>query len=298
MAPAVRAAGYQRRPGHGSIAPVGDDRVRVAFSVAEDLPLVCCDFAQLARAFTNLVENALAYSPPDTAVVVGAEQRGEKLAVWVEDRGPGVSDSEKASIFDKFYRGAASERRPAGTGLGLAITREIVRTHGATLRVEDAEPNGARFVVSLPLAACRTERERVGAPEKTARVLVVDDEEQIRRALRSVLQRATTSWTRPPTPSTGLEQAAAHTPDVIILDLTLPGMSGLEACKRLRDWYQGPILILSVRDSDEDKIAALDLGADDYLTKPFSTGELLARLRALQRRARGSDITPAEIRVG
>ena len=65
-----------------------------------------------------------------------------------------------------------------------------------------------------------------------------------------------------------------------MLDLTLPGMSGLEACRRLREWYHGPILILSVRNSDDDKIAALELGADDYLTKPFSTGELLARIQS------------------
>jgi two-component system KDP operon response regulator KdpE len=138
----------------------------------------------------------------------------------------------------------------------------------------------------------------VGAPEKPGRVLVVDDEEQIRRALRSVLQTRSYIVDEAADAESGLELAAVHTPDIVILDLTLPGMSGLEACKRLRDWYHGPILILSVRDSEEDKIAALDLGADDYLTKPFSTGELLARLRALTRRAHGSDVSAIEIRSG
>ena len=90
----------------------------------------------------------------------------------------------------------------------------------------------------------------------------------------------------------------AHAPDIVILDLTLPGMSGLEACRTLREWYHGPILILSVRNADDDKIAALDLGADDYLTKPFSTGELLARLRALLRRTQGADASVSEIRSG
>jgi two-component system sensor histidine kinase KdpD len=131
-----------------------DDRLRVAFSLPEDLPPVCCDFAQLARAFANLVENALAYSPADSPVIVGAEQREDTLLVYVEDRGTGVPDQEKGSIFDKFYRGEASVSAPAGTGLGLAIAREIVRTHGARLWVEDAAPSGARFVVSLPLAEC------------------------------------------------------------------------------------------------------------------------------------------------
>ncbi len=91
----------------------------------------------------------------------------------------------------------------------------------------------------------------------------------------------------PATAEEGIELTAEHTPDIVVLDLTLPGMSGLDACRSLREWYRGPILILSVRNADADKIAALDLGADDYLTKPFSTGELLARIRALLRRTAG-----------
>lgn len=137
-----------------------------------------------------------------------------------------------------------------------------------------------------------------GAPERRSRVLVIDDEEQIRRALNSVLSARSYEVELAETAEEGLADAAERSPDVVILDLTLPGMSGLEACRRLRDWYHGPILILSVRDSDEDKIRALDLGADDYLTKPFSTGELLARLRALLRRARGSDVSVTEIDAG
>src|SRR5512133_1750875 len=85
------------------------------------------------------------------------------------------------------------------------------------------------------------------------------------------------------------------TPDLVILDLTLPAMSGLEAARVLREWYHGPILVLSVRSGDEDKIAALDLGADDYLTKPFSTGELLARIRVALRHAASRDSAPEPI---
>ena len=126
-----------------------------------------------------------------------------------------------------------------------------------------------------------------GAPERIVRVLVIDDEEQIRRALRSVLQVRHYEPLLAASAEEGLELAAEHTPDIIILDLMLPGMSGIEACGRLREWYHGPILVLSVLGNDTDKIQALDLGADDYLTKPFSTGELLARMRALLRRTSG-----------
>lgn len=136
------------------------------------------------------------------------------------------------------------------------------------------------------------------APARAVRVLVIDDEPQIRRALASVLKARHYDVELAETAEEGLELTAARTPDLIILDLTLPGMSGLEACGRLREWYTGPILILSVRDADDDKIAALDLGADDYLTKPFSTGELLARMRALLRRVRGEEGAAIEVQTG
>lgn len=137
-----------------------------------------------------------------------------------------------------------------------------------------------------------------GSPQRTARVLVIDDEGQIRRALKSVLEARQYRVELAATAEEGLAMAAERTPELIILDLSLPGMGGIEACQQLRAWYHGPILVLSVRSSDEDKIAALDMGADDYLTKPFSTGELLARLRALMRRTAGVDTSTSEETFG
>jgi two-component system KDP operon response regulator KdpE len=138
----------------------------------------------------------------------------------------------------------------------------------------------------------------VGSPERPARVLVIDDEEQIRRALRSILTARSYEVEVADSGEAGLAAAASHQPDLVVLDLTLPGKSGLEVCRELRTWLTAPILVLSVRDSDDDKIAALDLGADDYLTKPFSAGELLARIRALLRRVTADDASPAAITIG
>lgn len=135
-------------------------------------------------------------------------------------------------------------------------------------------------------------------PERSVRVLVIDDEEQIRRALKSVLESRGYTVDLAATAEEGLALTAERTPELVVLDLTLPGMSGLEACRRLREWYTGPIIILSVRSGDDDKIAALDLGADDYLTKPFSSGELLARIRALLRRSAGGEAGPSVIDAG
>lgn len=138
----------------------------------------------------------------------------------------------------------------------------------------------------------------MGSAERLARVLVIDDEEQIRRALRSVLTARSYDVDLAATGEDGLAAAAARKPDLVVLDLTLPGKSGLEVCRELRTWLTVPILILSVRDSDDDKIAALDLGADDYLTKPFSTGEFLARIRALLRRSATDDASTPVVTVG
>jgi two-component system KDP operon response regulator KdpE len=117
------------------------------------------------------------------------------------------------------------------------------------------------------------------------RVLVVDDEPQIRRALRTNLAARSYTVDLAASGEEALSLAAAHHPDVVILDLGLPGIDGLAVVEGLRGWSQVPIIVLSVRDAEADKIAALDAGADDYVTKPFAMGELLARLRAATRRA-------------
>lgn len=124
------------------------------------------------------------------------------------------------------------------------------------------------------------------------RVLVVDDEAPIRRYLRAALgaQGLTVYET-----ATGLEAINAvltHRPDIIILDLGLPDMDGIEVTRRLREWSQTPIIVLSVREAEQDKIAALDAGADDYLTKPFGTGELLARMRVALRKQTSAQNEP------
>jgi len=116
-------------------------------------------------------------------------------------------------------------------------------------------------------------------------VLVVDDETQIRRLLRVCLEAAGYRVEEATSGQEGITQAAQRRPDVVVLDLGLPDLDGVSVLKRLREWSQVPVVVLSVRDREEDKIAALDNGADDYVTKPFSTGELLARLRVALRHA-------------
>jgi two-component system, OmpR family, KDP operon response regulator KdpE len=119
------------------------------------------------------------------------------------------------------------------------------------------------------------------APE----ILIIDDELQIRRLLRVTLEGTGYRVREAATGALGLNEAAVQRPDAVILDLGLPDADGLDVLRRLREWSGLPVLILSVRGEEPQKIAALDAGADDYLTKPFGGGELLARLRVLLRRA-------------
>jgi two-component system KDP operon response regulator KdpE len=129
----------------------------------------------------------------------------------------------------------------------------------------------------------------VTATGPPTRVLVVDDEPQIRRALGVNLRARGYQVDLAETGEQALELAARHHPDVVVLDLGLPGIGGVEVIQGLRGWTSVPVIVLSVRESERDKVAALDAGADDYVTKPFGMDELLARLRAALRRAAPAD---------
>jgi two-component system KDP operon response regulator KdpE len=120
--------------------------------------------------------------------------------------------------------------------------------------------------------------------ETGQRVLVVDDENAIRRYLRAALSAQGFAIFEAANGQEAISSVVSNHPDLIILDLGLPDFDGIEVTRRLREWSQTPIIILSVREAENDKIAALDAGADDYLTKPFSTGELMARMRVALRR--------------
>jgi two-component system, OmpR family, KDP operon response regulator KdpE len=120
-------------------------------------------------------------------------------------------------------------------------------------------------------------------------VLVIDDEVQIRRLLRITLEASGYKVIEAAGGKDGLVEAATRRPDLVILDLGLPDMDGAAVLKRLREWSRVPVVVLSVRDRDDDKIAALDEGADDYVTKPFSTPELLARLRVALRHTQSTE---------
>jgi two-component system, OmpR family, KDP operon response regulator KdpE len=135
-------------------------------------------------------------------------------------------------------------------------------------------------------------------PEKPPRVLVVDDEPQIVRALKVVLREAGFQAVPAETASQALDLAAVHPPDAAIVDLVLPDGDGVEVTRTLREWSEMPILVLSAVGEEEQKVRALDAGADDYITKPFGTRELVARLQAALRRAAPAGEEPSIVVEG
>ena len=136
--------------------------------------------------------------------------------------------------------------------------------------------------------------------ERTATILVVEDEAQMRKFVHLALEAQGYRIVESETGKDALQQAAAYTPDLVLLDLGLPDMDGLEVTKRLREWSAMPIIVISARGRENEKVEALDAGADDYLTKPFGNAELMARIRVALRHAARSpqDPTSSVITVG
>ena len=255
----------------GALASIGPRAAGVDVDVDETHPRVLADPGLLERALANVIVNALNHSPAGARVRVVAGAAGDAVDVRVVDRGPGVPAGERERIFLPFQRlGDAGSGE--GVGLGLAVAKGFVEAIGGEVEMEDTPGGGLTMVIPSQGGAM-------------TRILVVDDEPQILRALGTNLKARGYDVDLAPTGEAALTLAARHHPDLVILDLGLPGIDGIEVIHGLRGWTQVPIVVLSVREGERDKVAALDAGADDYVTKPFGMDELLARLRAALRRA-------------
>ena len=171
-----------------------------------------------------------------------------------------------------------------GAGLGLAIARGFAEANGGRVWAESRPGQGATFALALPVVGSAGRVPRVSGQ----RVLVVDDEPQILRALATRLRGGGLRGRHGGDRRGGARRGRVRPPDAVILDLVLPDGSGTEVCRELRTWTEAPVIVLSAVGEEREKVAALDAGADDYVTKPFGVDELLARLRAVLRRA-GAD---------
>ena len=273
------------------VAPVAvgglDDSLRLELAVPEGFPLVLADPGLLERVLANLFSNALRYSPATRPPELQAQLDSGMVRLEVVDHG---------RAFQTRRRSGSSSRSP-GWPTGIPAW-------GSAWPWPRASPRpwaGASRPATPPAAASRS-RSRSRLPYQTSprsarsrdprarrrgmtRVLVVDDEPSILRALRINLSAREYDVSTAVDGTTGLAAVARDRPDVIILDLGLPDMDGTEVIHGVRGWTSIPIIVLSAWGQESQKVAALDAGADDYVTKPFGMDELLARLRAAVRRA-------------
>ena len=208
-------------------------------------------------------------------MVLRAERRGDDIILCVDDEGPGIEPEDAARIFEPFHHAHGSN----GSGLGLAIARGFVTANGGRIWVERAASGGASFVLALPVA------ELAPVADMTQSLLVVDDEPQFLRTLATNLRGAGYAVETAETVKAALSAAKEGQFDAVVLDLILPDGSGTDVCAGLRAWSDVPIVVVSAVGEEQEKVDALDAGADDYVVKPFPVAELLARLRAVLRRA-------------
>lgn len=275
----------------------GAQKVRVEWP--DGLPAVKADGRRISQVLANLLNNAGKFSPPDAPILVSAESDGQFVTVRVRNQGPGVPREKLPLLFKKFTQVQAEDgRRMPGAGLGLAICKGLVEAHGGRIWADSAGPGqGTEVSFTLPIATPEpaavpiagkpeTEHlEKVIRRERRLRVFAVDDDTRILRYLRRALEDAGYQAIVSDNPIEAIRLLELEAPDLLLLDVLLPGATGFDLLKRIREFSTVPVIFLTGRDQEEDMVHAFKMGADDYMTKPFSTSELLARIEAVLRRS-------------
>ncbi len=247
--------------------------------VPEDLPAVLADAGLLERVIANLVANARRFSPDGAPTRIQAARAGvDRVILKIIDHGPGVPRERWEEMFEPFQTlGDRDSGRGSRDG-----ARHRPRTDRADERGDHTVADTGRW----------TDHVVVDSGGPMTRILIVEDEPELLRALSINLRARKYDVETAGDGTTALRLASRNPPDLVILDLGLPDMDGTEVIRGLRGWSQAPIVVLSAREGQSDKVDALDAGADDYLTKPFGMDELLARIRASLRRAQPAESEP------
>ena len=273
----------------------GGSRHTLVVDLPSDLPLVMADSRRIVQVLTNLFANAARYAPESSPILVEAVLDGVHVAVSVADQGRGIPLERLPHLFRKHAGGDGA----AGTvrsGLGLAICKGLVEAHGGRIRAESGGPGqGTRVTFTLPTAPGAAAAPAAGPAPPGAekrdpvRILVVDDDPNTLRFVRDSLLRAGYAplVTGDPRELASLIQTA--NPALVLLDLMLPGTDGIELMERVRELADLPVIFISAYRRDETIARALEAGGADYIVKPFSPTELVARVRAALSRRPGSE---------
>ena len=261
----------------GFAAQLDERRFDVEAHIPLELPPVVADRTAMRLLIDNLIDNAIRYSTVTLSLRVSATQQDGSVVLEVADRGSGIAPEEIRHVTKKFFRGRRSAS--GGSGLGLAIGQRIVADHHGTLSISSTGwrgHHGSRHAAGGGAPA---------GPIMKKRILIIEDDRALARILRDNLAYEGFEVECVGDGSRAVFVVREFVPDLILLDLMLPDCSGLELCSVLGRGGRTPIIILTARGQKADKVKGLQLGADDYVTKPFDIEELLARIRAVLRRA-------------
>ena len=283
------------------------DEVRMAFirqgrrnpvevELPPDLPQIAADRQRIVQVLNNLLSNASKYSGESTTIRLSVSREDVYVAFAVTDRGRGIPAHELPNLFKKFSRieGDGRDQRIAGEGLGLAICKGIVEAHGGRiLAASDGEGQGSSITFTIPIAPVQkpVNDVQVIRPHDGTKILAVDDEPQVLRLLRTMLEDHGYSTYGTGNPDEMMHLLELEQPHLVLMDLMLPGTSGFELMGRVRDVSDVPVIFLSANDQEENVVRALEMGADDYVVKPFSPTELIARVEASLRKRGESGTT-------
>ena len=274
------------------------DQHQIDISLSPDLPWVMADRLRMIQVLSNLLNNAARNSPGKPAISVSAERYDLHVAVSVSDAGRGIPAESLPLLFRKFSQ-IEGEDHGGDSGLGLAICKGIVEAHGGRIWASSDGPGlGARFTFTLPafevtgnvlpLAPARSAATPAqDKPGERIRILAVDDDPHTLRYVRDTLAKAGHEPVVTDDPVDVL-RLMQENPRLVLLDLKLPGIDGIELMEEIHKDYDVPVIFLSAYGQDEHIARAFDMGASDYLVKPFSPTELDARIRATIRKLEAS----------
>ena len=273
----------------------GGARHTVLVDLPPALPPVMADRRRIVQVLNNLLANASRHAPEASPIRVAASRDGVHVAVSVADEGSGVAPEQLPHLFRKYAGTADHRERGLGRGLGLAICKGVVEAHGGRIWAESAGlGHGTRFTFTIPVSGdARASRIPAAGDAHTRdterdadRILVVDDDPQTLRHARDTLAQAGFAAVVTGDPRDLSRIIREERPRLVLLDLMLPGTDGIELMERVPELADLPVIFLSVYGRDETVARALEAGAADYIVKPFSPTELIARIRAeLRRRA-------------
>ena len=268
-------------------------RHNIEVELAPDLPWVMADRLRMVQVLGNLLTNAARHSPESSIIRVTAVGEGVHVAVSVSDHGRGIPAESLPHLFRKFSR-IESQEQGGDTGLGLAICKGIVEALGGRIWAESDGPGlGARFTFTLPTVeqagyvspvASSRPSSRSARRAEALRILAVDDDPQALRYVRDTLMKSGFEPMVTADPEEVLRLVEEYKPHLVLLDLVLPGVDGMDLMKDIAEMTDVPVIFLSAYGQDRLVARAFDMGAADYMVKPFSPTELSARIRAALRR--------------